>query len=143
MKDLYFREYRGNEYRICKRLLDKKAKKIKIKNRGKILKHCLAIRNEIKNNNLDNIPLWSIKDFLENVLIYGVNKNNFYKIFGMKNVSIRGSLRSERADKEGQFINYFREGNRKNLNLVDTFITNSEEEKEEELPERNIANSLL
>lgn len=65
-----------------------------------------------------SIPLWTLKDFMQEMHVQSKTKLDMYNFFGMENVFMFGSLQAT-TDQNTTFHTYFNEGKFKGLGVID------------------------
>lgn len=82
---------------------------------------CLLYRAE-KGQELaaSELPLWKLKEVMQDILLYSTSKVAYYDLFGLKNVHLHGQIKS--TDKDFKEINhYFREGFFQGIGVISNY----------------------
>ncbi|MBP9681988.1 MAG: hypothetical protein KBD76_11325 [Bacteriovorax sp.] len=85
------------------------------------LKNCIAKVSAKEKNDWNDIPLWSLKGFTNNIVINSHSKVHYYNLFGLQNVFFYGSFSALTADGRN-FSTSFHEGEFKGLGVVDHYM---------------------
>lgn len=90
------------------------------KRRGAI-KKCLSEINRLPNEEWVNIPLWTLKNFSNNIVNNSYSKVHYFNLFGVKNVFFFGSFDAMTKTKSS-FTTNFHEGAFRGLGAVDNYM---------------------
>lgn len=117
--DIHHDKVSGGDVRFC----FEKAKGLwwSPKKKKAYIKNCLGTISYKENNKLADIPLMTLKDFLDGVQSKSYSKVDYYNLFGIQNIFFYGSLEATTNDQR-LFSTHFHEGAFKGLGLIDHYM---------------------